>query len=572
MPNQNRRLCSPSDLKRDGGVSARLKDIYIDIEYDIRHQILVEGFEGIARRLELHYLTEALVKAIPRVVKEDDVVAEAVERMGTMLPADKNCDDMSPRVKQATAQILAHLWESKERAAASVAKLVPLVASSNRVVRWSSNRLFMAPVRTWPESAQPFGRAYPPDRVLADYYAGSDAEDIPNVTIPLFKWGMVHIDPVIESVVDLQNPRLAKLSPTADTNGIVVDQERLSQIALLHPEVLNRCQEKTDRASALLGLVLCYVARRDPAWKEQRTVIGRKSRKDIEVRILGALWLADLKVRAWVPFPGEDDKPQKVVADAATLKHLLDPSWLQDNDDAIRLLSECFGFDELELRLLGIAPDDEDRQELRNSLAELVETGGADPRFYINLAEEVEARQQRRRDIDRCRALGIAVQGAIGEALRRRNLDVKLVDKGFDYEVALRNDDVLHDTASTFELGPYLVEVKATTTGQARLTPTQAETAAREPARYVLCVVDLRQVLDEDLESDWTADRVEALATLVPNIGGTVGQTYGRIESATTLDVSIRNESALRYEVSPEIWESGTSIDGWVKSIVNALS
>ena len=334
---------------------------------------------------------------------------------------------------------------------------------------------------------------------------------------------------------------------------------------------LTRCQEETDKANALLGLVLCYVAGRDSAWKEQRTVTGKRSRENIDVRIRGALWLADLKVRAWVPFPGEDDKPQKVVADEATLKHLLDPSWLQDNDDAIRLLSECFGFDQLELRLLGIAQDKEDRKELRNSLAELVETGGADPRFYMELAEELEARQQRSRDVARCRALGIAVQEAIGEALRRRNLDVTLVDKGFDYEVALRNDDVFHDAASTFELGPYLVEVKATTTGQARLTPTQAEMAARELERYVLCVVDLRQVMDEDLELDWTAERVEALATLVPNIGGTVGQTYGRIESATTLDVSIRNESALRYEVSPEIWESGTSIDGWVQSIENAV-
>ena len=53
--------------------------------------------------------------------------------------------------------------------------------------------------------------------------------------------------------------------------------------------------------------------------------------------------------------PGEDDKPQKMVANAATLKYLLNPTWLQENDDAIRLLSEWFDFDRLELRLVGIA-------------------------------------------------------------------------------------------------------------------------------------------------------------------------------------------------------------------------
>ena len=573
MPNQNRRLCSPSDLKRDGGISDRLKDICTGMRYDIRHQILVGGFEEIANRLDLSYLTDALVKAIPTVVKEDDVVAEAIERMGAVLPEGEGCDDVAPKAKQATARILAHLWESKGKAAASVASQVPLVASSNRAARWSRDRLFMAPVRTWPESAQPFAGAYPPDRVLNDLYAGSEAEGVPNVAIPLVEWGIAHADPVIESVFDLRDRRLAMLtSADDDTNGIVVHQERLSQIALLQPEVLNRCQEGVDEARALLGLVLCCVARRDRAWKDQRTVKGRRLREEVEVPIRGALWLADLKVRAWVPFPGEDDKPQKMVANAATLKHLLDPSWLQDNDDAIRLLSECFGFDQLELRLMGIAQDDDDRQELRNSLAELVETGGADPRFYMDLAEEVEAGRQRKRDVERCRTLGLAVQEAIGAALRHRDLDVTLVDKGFDFEVALRNDDVLHDTGSAFELGPYLVEVKATTTGQARLTPMQAATATQARDRYVLCVVDLRHMSDADLGLDWTDERVEALAKLVPDIGGKVGETYDWVELARTQEVSIRNESALRYEVPPQIWESGMSIAGWVKSITNTLS
>ena len=68
-------------------------------------------------------------------------------------------------------------------------------------------------------------------------------------------------------------------------------------------------------------------------------------------------------------------------------------------------------------------------------------------------------------------------------------------------EVAFPSDDVLNDAASIFELDPYLIEVKATTTGQARLTTTQAATASQMPAQYVLCVVDLRQVSHADLET-----------------------------------------------------------------------
>ena len=159
----------------------------------------------------------------------------------------------------------------------------------------------------------------------------------------------------------------------------------------------------------------------------------------------------------------------------------------------------------------------------------------------------------------------------MGVALERHNLNVKLVDKGFDYEVALHSDDVIEDAESVFEIGPYLVEVKATTTGHARLTPTQAAMASQTTKRYVLCVVDLRQVSNVDLEQHWTADRVDPLAKLVSNIGGRVGETYECVEVARTLDVGIRNESALRYEVPPEIWESGMSITDWVKTIRSSL-
>ena len=571
VPNQNQTLCSPGVLKRDSGVSKRLKDICGDMGFDVRKKLLLGGFEEIARSSGLAYVTEALEDAIPASTTEDEIISEAVKYMNVNLPENEKCDDDTLNFQQATARLLAHLWESRGEDAASIARTVPLVASNSRSVRWSSGRLFMAPICAWPELAQPFADAYPPNRVLNDLYVGSETDEIPNVAEALAEWEIAFTDPVTDTTVDLRERRLDALS-SADTNGIVVPEQRLSQIALLQPEVLNRCQEGEREARALFGLVLSYVARRDQAWKEQRTVKGRRLKEEVEVPIRGALWLADLKVRAWVPVPGEDDKPQKMVATATTLKDLLNPAWIQENDDAIQLLSECFGFDQLELRLVGMAQDSQERQELRNSLAKLVETGGANPQVYADLATEVEARRQQRRNVKACRDLGLAVQGAIGSALRNHNLKVELVDRGFDYEVPSLNDDVIHDAGTVFEIGPYLVEVKATTTGQARLTAMQAATAAQTPERYVLCVVDLRQVVNIDLEQDWTAERVEPLAKLVPNIGKRVKQPYNWVEAARTSAVSIRNESALRYEVSPRIWESGMSISAWVKEIKTTLS
>jgi hypothetical protein len=96
------------------------------------------------------------------------------------------------------------------------------------------------------------------------------------------------------------------------------------------------------------------------------------------------------------------------------------------------------------------------------------------------------------------------------------------------------------------------------------MTPTQALNAAGKPERYVLCVVDLRNVPEIDLDKDWTAQRVEPLMRLVPNIGPYVRDTTDLIEAARNCDVRIRNDAALRYGVPSEVWETGISLDDWL--------
>src|SRR5262249_37828248 len=117
------------------------------------------------------------------------------------------------------------------------------------------------------------------------------------------------------------------------------------------------------------------------------------------------------------------------------------------------------------------------------------------------------------------------------------------------------------------EVGPYLLEVKATTTGKARMTPTQAATASIEADRYVLCVVDLRGTPDERLDGEWTGTDVEPLAVIVTEIGSNVAETWEYIGLARDSEVSIQNEEALRYEVPVEVWERGVSVREWVEQL-----
>jgi hypothetical protein len=130
---------------------------------------------------------------------------------------------------------------------------------------------------------------------------------------------------------------------------------------------------------------------------------------------------------------------------------------------------------------------------------------------------------------------------------------------------------VLEDAATKIEVGPYLLEIKATTKGQARLTPTQAETASEESSRYVLCVVDLRDLSEDELDGEWTADQIEELAKVSSDIGNKVKETCKLVEIARTNSVAIRNDAALRYEVPMSIWETGRSINEWVEMIRTKL-
>ena len=170
-------------------------------------------------------------------------------------------------------------------------------------------------------------------------------------------------------------------------------------------------------------------------------------------------------------------------------------------------------------------------------------------------------KKKRAQDVARCRKLGLDVQVAIKHALEAQSLTVKVVDVGYDFDVSCAD---LDDAASQFEVGSYLVEVKATTQGDAKLTPKQAQTASQRADRYVLCVVDLRGMTEERLDQPWAIEDVLPLARLVPQVGALVEGTWKLVEEARTSEVGLRNENALRYAVRPDVWEKGCSIREWV--------
>ncbi|MDR3484201.1 MAG: hypothetical protein P4M05_04735 [Bradyrhizobium sp.] len=108
------------------------------------------------------------------------------------------------------------------------------------------------------------------------------------------------------------------------------------------------------------------------------------------------------------------------------------PEWLHGNPDGGKLLVQHFGLDALDVGLLAAASDEETRQKLRDSLAKIIEVVGANSQVIEELAVKA---QQRQRDVNLMRKLGLAVQQCVLEALEARHLKVDPDDYGYDFLV-----------------------------------------------------------------------------------------------------------------------------------------
>jgi hypothetical protein len=569
LPDQTGRLRSAEGLSRDEGIDDELKDLVERIGPRVRSRLLHTGLAEVARANTLEALAHGLEHIVPRVLRPADLVSDAISHLEKHAPdGARVSEDVGTHLAGARG-LLDYLWRHGGAANSDAARRLPLRARSGVVVRCSKASVMMGPVAEWPAEARPFAEAYPPQRVLDDLYAGVEGRD--SLGAALAAWRLIFPSPLgEESPSDLKDQRLGSVAQNGqDLTGVSVSGVRFSQIALLS-ELIPSAGADPKHARALLGLVLCHIARADSAWRETQNVFGRRAGEEVPCSLRRALWLGDLLYRAWLPVKGENGKVISVTASAAAMKGLLEPLWLTGNEPAIEVLTTCFGFDPLELRIMATASDPETRAKVMEGLAAIVQVAGADPSAYAAVAEELAARKKSQKDVDRNRTLGLAIQEVVRKYMEDRGLKLKLIDHDYDYDVKLPDGDPLLDGAHRLEVGSWMMEVKATTSGDVRMTPAQAERASAEPDRYLLCVVDLRDLPDDDRRGPWTPEIVEPRARIFPQIGIAVAPTCDLVTEAVDSVVGIRNEKVLRYAVPPSVWEAGQPLKAWIDSLGHA--
>jgi len=555
--NQRGNLVGHASLTRDLGVLDGTKLASEKLKLDLRASLLDREILDVARKLGLERAEKLLSTVVTPTLTEGTALDRCISALEQAVQPKKN--PTPEYVVAAGTALLAHMWASQAMGAGDLARRVPLAtAKPNEYYRWNRDNPIMAPISTWPETARPYSIVYPAQRVMHVDYGGADG--FSDALKGLQAWGIAHTDPLQEDTPsELRDRRLAALvRGSVKTTGLIVHNQACSSIALLSREVINHCTE-TQHVKALLGLILTDIVVRDNRWRTFVTVSARGSGQDLSVELRPALWVADLLSRAWVPVTDKDGKQTRFEPSPAVLRDLIDRKWLKGNSQALEFLAEVFNFDRLELRLLGCS--EEESKRIRDVLAELIDRTQTDPDALERALVAAEEQRESARRVAIAKSFGLAVQEALRTALQDRGFVLELVDRGFDYETRL-GEKLLEDASSYFGVERLLLEVKATTSGEVRLTPTQAATASRTPD-YVLCVVDLRGIAPERLTTPWTPEEVAAHSRFINTISGSVASTWALVERAQVEHVPIRNEAALRFEVAAELWQSGLTLPAW---------
>ncbi|WP_375743710.1 hypothetical protein NR800_37500 [Corallococcus interemptor] len=555
--NQHGKLVVHSSLTRDLGVLEGTKLAAEKLKLDLRASLLDLEVLNLARERRLARVESLLGTVVTQTLTEDAALDRCLSALDQAVQPKKN--PTPEYVVTAGTALLAHMWSSQAMSAGDLARRVPLATTKpSEYHRWNRDNPIMAPVSTWPETARPYSIVYPAQRVM--HVAYDRADGFSDALKGLQAWGIAHTDPLQEDVPsELKDRRLAALvRDPASISGLTVRDQPCSSVALLSREVINHCTEP-EHIQALLGLILTDIVVRDQRWRTFVTVPARGGGKELSVELRPALWVADLLSRAWIPVTDKEGKQSRFEPSPAVLRDLIDREWLKDNPQALEFLAEVFGFDRLELRLLGCS--EEESKRIRDVLADLIDRTQTDPDALERALAAAEEQRESERRVAIAKSFGLAVQEALRTALQERGFVLELVDRGFDYEMRL-GEKLLEDASYYLGLERLLLEVKATTSGEVRLTPTQAATASRTPD-YVLCVVDLRGMATERLAGPWTPEEVAAHSRFVNTISGSVASTWELVERAQAEHVPIRNEAALRFGVAAELWQSGHTLSAW---------
>ena len=595
VPDQHGQLRNTRDLRIDDSIPEEIKDIAQDAGIALRSQLLHNDIWEALNKPGYENASDLISSLLGESVSTMEAIERVLERLDSCLPSDGTLEE-SPSLPllRSSARLAVYLVSEED---ARRLRRCPLLTAADTIVRLTGSQQILAPVHYWSQTQQPYADLYTEGRILSQNYC--DDPMLNQVLHPLISARLVIPSPLYEGIrpeIEDINLLNAMSSDGQDMTNVTIRNESFGQIAFLSTDLVQRCGRDPNLAKSLLEFVLKVAAREDRNWKRMKNARGTAVREQIQRWIPGATWPFELKVRSWVPVRLSEELEAQgyapTPANETNLRELYEASWFRGNSDAVELLHQVFGIRRLTLMideldsgeesdlvellgdqgLLGSAVRNRDllkSAEENPAVAKLLAEVAAEEVQDIREALEERKAQSELRESNR--KFGHDVQRVLAEAIEEYGPNLVLEDRGFDYEVFPGSLNCSLDDASfSFKVGSYYLEVKATTTGDVRLTPLQAQTASESPRRFVLCVIDLR---DAPARESWDPMALKPYVRFVSDIGDEVVDVYESVDSLTEAGqpVRLRNEKQLRYGVSESLWRIGISIDEWVDSLKDQL-
>ena len=440
----------------------------------------------------------------------------------------------------------------------------------------------LAPVRTWPESLRRYADLFPRRRILADDFAVG--LDDPSVWSALDERGFLRTSVLYSRAVPLdfdeflpdeplQEGDEGKLEHKLDGTVEVTDVAFLSRSDIA---VLSRVRQNRNRAQLFWDFVTRWLAVEDAQGletKESMCVCGTAH------HYYPAAWLVPVARNQWVPLEGRLTDRASAHSLANLVRHSGWPAdLLRTSPQVVALLRALrIGVPELIMELL--TTDNEEREALDKTLAELLSSVGSDWERLQVLAEDIqddrelfdhlEERRQRRRMVRENQRLGALVEELVRENLEGEGFEVRRTGVGSDFAIQLR--PIAEDEQIRLELTrrgrTWLVEIKSARDDSVRMTSVQARTSVEHDSDYLFCVVPISPE-PEDPDTEVVRRRMR----FVDGIGARLAGICADLDNFESLRdrVTVEGSAGLRLELdsgSPRIrigsavWAAGFGLE-----------
>jgi hypothetical protein len=606
VPSQSGALKKITDLSQDRGIDAELKEIAESLGLTVLSTLVhpdvqLDDFVEFDERAESDVLADVLqrfrekAKAIEAAAAPEQQLAprpmHAMRSRAITLAGNETKQPDEARKSFHTIAVRLFVWliTNNQRDKLDGLPAVSRAASSEQATLLKlpdedsgSDDIPLAPVDCWPEAAHSVSDLFPRRHILSDEYHVA----LPELAVweELAENGYVRLGPLFRT-------RRRGISFIPDEPLPASDDKKVKHVTKNPVDVsalayfehdntgLDAVRRSKSRAMELLLFLANYVLEAEPDSLEPVTGECECGQEHL---YYPCHWLIPLFDRKWVPL-GEN---KQAFATAESIAQLFEEEEEQLEELTAgkgKLLLEALGISMAELTLRAIAPDEDTRISLIGSVSSIMRATGNDVEKVKLLAEEItespdlldelQERRDRREMVRRNQSVGAQVEAFLEEILTDSGIKVTRTGVGSDFEVT---EDYLQDGQEVLLVlegarQSILVEVKATTGDEVRMTVAQAHTAVNESERFALCVVQLDT-------TDVSAEIVREQCRFVMDIGTRIDpiwDQYDRFEETkgklrTTIgDVGLDIAgSEVRFRVSDGAWTEGLVFDDAVSFIL----